>query len=194
MATMMSEPARPTPLQQQLRKRNPFSSPAQEAHLNLARTHEFLAGHFSRFFKHHSLSATQYNILRILRGQGGEGVPCQEIGDQMVTLVPDVTRLVDRLAEAGLVERRRTPRDRRIVLVALTAAGQQLLDELERPVLDLHEQTLGHLSSTELAVLSQLLAKARQPWEEFASRVDAPMRNGNDAVAGSEHASQEGGA
>lgn len=191
---MMSEPTRPTPLQRQLRKRNPFSSPAQEAHLNLARTHEFLAGHFARFFKHHSLSATQYNILRILRGQGGEGVPCQEIGDQMVTLVPDVTRLVDRLVEAGLVERRRTPRDRRIVLVALTAAGQQLLDELERPVLDLHERTLGHLSATELAVLSQLLAKARQPWEECAAGTDETIRNGDEGAAGTNHAPREGDA
>lgn len=166
---MKSDASIPTPLQRQLRKKNPFSSPAQEAHLNLARTHEFLAGHFARFFKQFGLSWTQYNILRILRGQGGEGVACQEIGDQMVTLVPDVTRLVDRLTEAGLVERRRTPRDRRVVLVALTQAGDELLDQLEQPVLELHEHTLGHLTINELNELSQLLAKARQPWEELAA-------------------------
>jgi DNA-binding MarR family transcriptional regulator len=172
MATMKSDASLPTPLQRQLRKKNPFSSPAQEAHLNLARTHEFLSGHFARFFKQHGLSWTQYNILRILKGQGGEGVACQEIGDQMVTLVPDVTRLVDRLTEAGLVERHRTPKDRRVVLVALTEAGSQLLDRLEQPVLELHEHTLGHLTIAELNALSLLLAKARQPWEELAAGVE----------------------
>lgn len=154
-----------SPLQRQLRKRRPFDSPTQEAHLNLTRTYEALNARFARLFRQYGISSSQYNILRILRGHGGEGVACQEIGDQMITQVPDVTRLVDRLESTGLAERRRTSRDRRLVLVAITDAGIEMLDRLEKPVLELHDGTLGHLTADELAELSRLLVKARQPWE-----------------------------
>lgn len=181
---MSSDPARPSPLQRQLRKRNPFASSTQEAHLNLARSHEFLAGHFARFFKEHGLSWTQYNILRILRGQGGDGVPCQQVGEQMVTLVPDVTRLVDRLVESGLAQRRRTSQDRRVVLVALTAKGRKLLERLEQPVLELHDHTLGHLTPEELTELSRLLVKARQPWEVPVDQGGPPPKASADSGGG----------
>lgn len=170
----MERDASPTSvLQRQLRKRNPFDSPTQEAYLNLTRTHEELAGQFSRMFKQIGLSNSQYNILRILRGQGGQGVPCQEIGEQMISQVPDVTRLVDRLEQSGLAERHRTTRDRRVVLVRITPAGLQLLERLERPVLEMHDQTLGHLTADELAELNRLLVKARQPFEATSPRAGA---------------------
>ena len=162
-------------LQLQIRKRNPFDSPAQEAYLNLMRSHDALVGQFARWFKRHRLSQSQFNILRILRGHGGEGVACQEIGEQMISQVPDITRLVDRLEQSGLAERHRTPRDRRVVLVRITPAGLQLLDHLERPVLEMHDQMLGHLTMGELMELSRLLVKSRQPYESGISAEGAPV-------------------
>src|SRR5262245_39196649 len=149
-------------LQQELRKKNPFDAPEQEAALNLLRTHDHLQQEFARLFGEHGISSPQYNVLRILRGAGGEGLPCLEIGARMITRMPDVTRLADRLEEAGYVQRCRSDKDRRVVLVRITQAGLDLLARLDKPVLDLHRRLLGHLSRAELDELNRLLVKARQ--------------------------------
>ena len=150
-------------LQEEINKRHPFECPEQEATLNLVRTMDHLGQEFARLFHEHGLSGPQYNVLRILRGVGGAGLPCGEIAGQMVTHMPDITRLVDRLEAAGLVERRRTEEDRRVVLVTITPAGLDVLARLDRPVLDLHRRQLGHLTRAELAELNRLLVKARRP-------------------------------
>jgi DNA-binding MarR family transcriptional regulator len=150
-------------LQEEINKRHPFECPEEEAALNLVRTVDHLGQEFSRLFHEHGVSGPQYNVLRILRGVGGDGLPCVDIAGQMITRMPDITRLVDRLEAAGLVERRRTEEDRRVVLVRITPAGLDVLSRLDRPVLDLHRRQLGHLSRAELAELNRLLVKARRP-------------------------------
>src|SRR4051794_4256717 len=99
-------------LKDEIKKRNAFKHPEEEALLNLVRTATALSSEFEQLFKRCGLSEPQYNVLRILRGVGAEGLPSTEIGGRMVTRVPDVTRLVDRLEAAGLCERCRTPEDR----------------------------------------------------------------------------------
>jgi len=154
-------------LQHDLKKKHGFDSPEQEAYLNLARTHVELAGPFARLFKDHGLSEAAYNILRVLRGvrrhpeQGRDALPCGEVGERLVTRVPDVTRLIDRLVNAGLVERTRGEEDRRVVLARITTEGLALLRRLDKPVIDLHAQSLGHLSRAELKQLNALMEKAR---------------------------------
>jgi DNA-binding MarR family transcriptional regulator len=150
-------------LQEELGKKNPFASPEQEATLNLLRTHDHLQEEFARLFQGHGISDPQYNVLRILRGAGEGGLPCLEVAARMVTRMPDITRLVDRLERVGLAERSRTAADRRKVLVKVTPAGLDLLARLDRPVLDLHRRLLGHLTRDELAELNRLLVKARRP-------------------------------
>jgi DNA-binding MarR family transcriptional regulator len=150
-------------LQEEISKRHPFECPEEEAALNLLRTVDHLGQEFTRLFHEYGISGPQYNVLRILRGVGGEGLPCVDIAGRMITRMPDITRLVDRLEAAGLVARRRTEEDRRVVLVTITAAGLELLARLDRPVLDLHRRQLGHLTRAELAELNRLLVKARRP-------------------------------
>lgn len=142
-------------------KRQPFASLRQEAYLNLVRTHTLLAGQLSRLFKQHGLTDPKYNALRILRG---EGKPMQvyQIAERMVTPQTDVTRLVDRLEEAGLVERERCGEDRRVVWVTLTKQGKDVLKKLDKPVADLHESQFAGLSKTELKQLNDLLFRSRQ--------------------------------
>jgi DNA-binding MarR family transcriptional regulator len=137
----------------------------QEVSLNLLRTQDHLAQQFQTLFQAHGLTGPQYNVLRILRGHGGAGVPCHEIGGQMVARTPDVTRLVDRLESAGLAGRARTSADRRVVLVRITPAGLELLARLDQPVLDLHRRTLAHLAPEELRELNRLLVKVREQRE-----------------------------
>ncbi|MEM6257543.1 MAG: MarR family transcriptional regulator [Planctomycetota bacterium] len=158
----------PSTLQDDLKKKRGFDSPEQQAYLNLAYTHAELAAAFAHFFKSHGLSEATYNILRVLRGvrrhpeKGLDALPCGEIGGRLVTRVPDVTRLIDRLVQSGLVDRIRGEADRRVVLARITTQGLNLLRKLDRPLLDLHEQTLGHLSRNELKQLNVLLERARQ--------------------------------
>ena len=153
-------------LQAELRKRQPFGCAEQEAALNLLRTTDFLSRDATALFEQHGISAPQFNVLRILRGHGGAGLPCQEIVAQMVTQTPDITRLVDRLEAAGLASRARTAADRRVVLVHITKPGLALLARLDKPILDLHRRQMDHLTTAEIATLNRLLVKLRQPPHE----------------------------
>lgn len=160
-------------LQKDIGKKRPFDSIEQEAFLNLLRSASTLDADFHRLFKSKGLSLATYNVLRIIRGEtdgqlGREdpvGVSCQTIGQRLVTRVPDVTRLVDRLEQAGLVKRERSPADRRVVLVCLTRRGLDLLASLDKPVLELHKAQVRHMSRAELTELNRLLVKIRHPEE-----------------------------
>ncbi len=145
----------------EIHKRTPFDLPEAEAYLNLLRTCSTFSTEFDRLFKARGLSEATYNVLRILRGAGGEGLPCLEISQRLVNRLPDITRLVDRLEKAGLVRRCRIPRDRRVVMVKIAEKGLKILAELDQPVARLHTRQLGHLTRDELAQLSRLLAQAR---------------------------------
>lgn len=147
-------------LQRELRKREPFEFLEHEVSLNLIRTESCLREPFVELFKRHGISPPQYNVLRILRGHG-RPLPSLEIAEQMITRVPDVTRLVDRLEAAKLVERQRIAEDRRVVLVAITRTGLELLRRLDAAVIALHKSQLAHLTRAELAELNRLLVKIR---------------------------------
>lgn len=154
-------------LQRELKKQHPFDHPEQQAMLNLLRTSDQFQNRFGRLFRQYGLTPSQYNILRILRGAGGP-LPCLEIASRMIQVVPAITGLVDRLARQGLVRRRRSADDRRVVYVELTPEAARLLARLDHPVLELHEQLLGHLSRAELSELNRLLEKARDSLDEPA--------------------------
>ena len=148
-------------LAEELRMTRPFRTPETEAYLNLARTHDQLHAELNTMFKRHGLTEQQYNVLRILRGAGDGGLPSLEIAHRMVTRVPDITRLVDRMQRNELVSRRRCDKDRRVVWVELTPQGRSLAGELEEPLEAFHREQMGHLSAEELATLNGLLEKVR---------------------------------
>jgi DNA-binding MarR family transcriptional regulator len=152
-------------LQRELKKKRPFDSPEQEAGLNIARTADRFGIHFARLFREHGLTPSQYNVLRILRGEG-KPLPILEVADRMLAAVPGITGLIDRLEGMVLLARRRCTEDRRVVFVAITPEGLALLASLDEPVLALHKRLIGHLSPAELRELSRLLEKARQSLDE----------------------------
>src|SRR5947199_7711173 len=131
-------------LRQELKKKRPFESPEQEAALNVLRTNDQLQIRFARLFRGHGLTPSQYNVLRILRGEG-KPLPILEVAGRTVTVVPGITGLVDRLERAGFVRRERCETDRRVIYVALTERGKKVLADLDGPLLALHRQLLGHL-------------------------------------------------
>jgi DNA-binding MarR family transcriptional regulator len=150
-------------LRDEIRQRKPFDSLEQEAFLSIGRTEAALRDGFERMLKPHGISLTQYNVLRILRGAGPEGLCRNEIRDRLVTRMPDVTRLLDRMEHARLVTRVRGSEDRRLVTTRLTRDGRALLDRLDGPVATEHRRRLGHLSRSRLQTLIDLLALIRRP-------------------------------
>lgn len=148
-------------LQQELKKKRPFESLEQEAALNVVRTNDQIQIRFARLFREYDLTPSQYNVLRILRGEG-KPLPILEIAERTITVVPGITGLIDRLEQAGFVARERCPKDRRVIYVALTKEGNKVVTALDQPVMDLHKQLLGHLNQTELREVSHLLEKVRE--------------------------------
>jgi len=108
------------------------------------------------------LTGTQYNVLRILRGAGPEGLACRAIGDRMITHDPDITRLLDRMEKRGLITRERQKDDRRVVKTRITAQGLALIKPLDQPVRDLHKRQFRHMAGARLKTLYDLLEEIRR--------------------------------
>jgi DNA-binding MarR family transcriptional regulator len=134
--------------------------PEEAAFLELLRTTDMLSRPLAQLLKTEELSATQYNVLRILRGTPA-GLTCGEVASRMITRDPDITRLLDRLEKRGLTSRCREARDRRMVLTRITAGGLALLARLDQPVREAHRRQLGHLGPERLRTLSELLSACR---------------------------------
>ena len=149
-------------LQTEIRQTKPFVSPEEETFLNLQRTAEALMWGLAETLKPAGLTPTQYNVLRILRGAGTEGLPCGEISGRMVTKDSDITRLLDRLETQKLIERTRSEKDRRVVMAYITPEGLRVLEGLDDAVVDLHRRQLAHLGARRLAALSDALEAARE--------------------------------
>ncbi len=150
-----------TQLQSEIKQTRPFASPEQEAFLGIGRTWAVLEHAVSEFLKPYGLTPTQYNVLRILRGAGKDGLCRAEVIERMLTKVPDVTRLLDRLEAAGHITRERDGEDRRYVTTRITKAGLKLLAELDDPVREMDRRLLGSLDKAELSRLTDLLGRIR---------------------------------
>jgi len=148
-------------LQEELKQSKPFATLEQEALLSIERTSAMLSHGVADALRRYGITPTQYNVLRILRGAGEQGLYRNEVRDRLVAQVPDVTRLLDRMEEMGFVDRERAAGDRRMVFTRITRKGIRLLGRLDDPVARLHERQLGHLGATKLRALIRLLAEAR---------------------------------
>lgn len=149
-------------LRDEIRQRRPFGSLEQEAHLSVVRTAAVLGDKLDQLLKSSEITSAQYNVLRILRGAEPDGLCRNELRDRMLTRMPDMTRLLDRMEEAGLVTRERQSHDRRMVKTHITDRARRLLSSLDDTVADEHRRRLGHLSRTELKTLIDLLGRARE--------------------------------
>ena len=149
-------------LQAELKQHKPFKSLKEEAHLSIQRTAALLEHAFEAALKPHRITATQYNVLRILRGSEPRGLCRSEISERLVRQVPDVTRLLDRLEQAKLIARHRGGEDRRYVVTRITLAGLHLLDDVEDRIDEIHCEQLGHLDDAQLRKLISLLGVVRR--------------------------------
>ncbi|HZZ81700.1 MAG TPA: MarR family transcriptional regulator [Gemmataceae bacterium] len=143
-----------------------FDSLEQEAFLALWRTYDRLRALEDALFSQHDLTAQQYNALRLLRAAHPDKIHTLDLASRLITRAPDITRLLDKLQERGLIERDRPADNRRVVRIGITEAGLALLRDLQGPLQDCHERQLGHLPKRRLKELVALLEEVRRPHED----------------------------
>ena len=151
----------PSLLEVELHQTRPFRSRVEEGVVGLFRTAEVVRRVLGTVVEDQGITLQQYNVLRILRGAGKEGIPTLEIGARMVEQAPGVTRLLDRLEAKGVVRRARCRTDRRQVLCWIEPAGARLLDDLERPMRDAARRRMSGLDPRALETLITLMEAVR---------------------------------
>src|SRR5688572_23518470 len=149
----------PSRLQTEIKQTKPFASLRHEAILGLLRTAAVIDHATDEALRPYAVTGTQYNVLRILRGAGANGLCGREIGERMITRVPDVPRLLDRLEKAKLISRERDANDRRHVTARITAKGRELLDEIG--TVSSVENRFKQLSTDQLRALIDVLDTIR---------------------------------
>ena len=150
-----------TSVQSDIRQSRPFRSKAQEATVALLRTASVVGRALARVIEPWGLSLAQYNALRIIRGAGTGGIPTLAIRERMIEEGTTITRILDKLEEAGHIRRERSTPDRRQVMCIVTAAGRKLLDELD-PIVDAaDEEAVAALPARQVEQLIELLDTVR---------------------------------
>jgi DNA-binding MarR family transcriptional regulator len=149
-------------LARELKQTRPFASPVQEASLSIKRTAALLDLRLAELLRPFGLTPTQYNVLRILRGAGAEGLPRCEVQGRLVAPVADTTRLLDRLETMGHVVRTRSTEDRRVVTSKITPRGLAVLDKVAAPLKELEQNEMGQISDARLRTLIGILDEVRR--------------------------------
>lgn len=148
-------------LKDELKKRDPFDLVEQEATLNIMRTSDLLENRFARLFREHGLTASQYNVLRILQGEG-RPLPCLEVADRMLQVAPAITRVVNQLLKLDLIAKTQCSQDRRVFHIELNAAAKRLLKKIDKPLLDLHASLLSDVPKKDLRTLIKIMESLRK--------------------------------
>ena len=149
-------------LASELKQNKPFTSTVQEAVLSIKRTAALLDLRVAELLRPYGVTPTQYNVLRILRGAGADGLPRCEVQGRLVAPVADTTRLLDRLEKMGVVSRARNTEDRRVVTSTITPRGLALLENVAAPLKQLAEDEVGQVSDARLRTLIGILDEVRR--------------------------------
>jgi MarR family transcriptional regulator, organic hydroperoxide resistance regulator len=147
---------------QELKQTRPFATKAQEATVALLRTADVVRRRLARVVERNGITLQQYNVLRILRGAGGEPMSALDVAERLIEQTPGVSRLLDRLVAKGLIQRERSAEDRRRLECSITRKGLELLGRLDEPIVRADSDAMNALSAREIAMLDDLLARIRQ--------------------------------
>jgi len=151
----------PKGIREEIKQRRPFRSPHQEGLVALLRTTDVVRRYLAGVVEPHGITLQQYNVLRILRGSGKNGLPTLDIADRMIEKTPGITRLLDRLVVKSLVRRERSDKDRRQVYCWITTEGSELLERLD-PLIDQADAlALGSISRASVKTLVEILDSVR---------------------------------
>jgi DNA-binding MarR family transcriptional regulator len=150
-------------LQDEIRQSTPFPRKTAEAMLSILRTATVLEHAENEALRPHGITHTQYNVLRILQGAGAEGLCGRDIAGRLISRVPDVSRLLDRMDELGLVTRERDAADRRHVTARISARGRRLLVQATPALEAIERMRFNAIPPAAVASLVRTLAMIREP-------------------------------
>ena len=170
-------------IQAEIVQRRPFHSVKAEVAVSILRTAALIERHFAQVVAQSDITVQQYNVLRILRGAGDEGIPTLVIRDRMIHAAPGITRLVDKLEHAGLARRERCSPDRRQVLCYITERGLEVLDQLDEAMRRADDEVVGDLDETEQRQLLKLLERVRAGQRRGETPIDAALTGHGPAAA-----------
>lgn len=139
-----------TSILEDIKQSRPFRSESHEAYVTLLRTADDAKRFVGQVLEPEGVTLQQYNVLRILRGAGSDGLPTLSVAERMIERTPGVTRLIDRMERKGWVCRQRCTQDRRRVWCRITDEGLDLLARLDEPVDAVDDILAGALNSEEL--------------------------------------------
>ena len=162
-------------IRSEIAQRRPFHSIKAEVAVSILRTAALIERHFAQVVARTGVTTQQYNVMRILRGAGDEGLPTLVIRDRMIHAAPGITRLLDKLESAGLARRERTSSDRRQVFCYITQRGLEMLDALDEEMRNADEVAVGNLSDAEQRQLLKLLEGVRAGQRAGAEPIDRAL-------------------
>lgn len=170
-------------IQAEIAQRRPFHSVKAEVAVSILRTAALIERHFAQVVAQSDITVQQYNVLRILRGAGKEGIPTLVIRDRMIHAAPGITRLLDKLETAGLARRERCSPDRRQVLCYITARGLEVLDQLDEAMRRADDEVVGDLDEAEQRDLLELLERVRAGQRRGETPIDEALTGRGPAAA-----------
>jgi DNA-binding MarR family transcriptional regulator len=170
-------------VQAEIVQRRPFHSVKAEVAVSILRTAALIERHFAQVVAQSGITVQQYNVLRILRGAGDEGIPTLVIRDRMIHAAPGITRLLDKLEHAGLARRERCSPDRRQVMCYITTRGLEVLDQLDEAMRRADDEVVGDLNDAEQRALLKLLERVRAGQRRGEAPIDAALTGRGPASA-----------
>jgi len=153
----------------------PYRSTAQQVVLGLMWTADAVRRALQSVAESEGLTLQQFNVLRILRGAGEDGLPTLEVADRMIERTPGVTRLLDRLERDGLIHRNRCPEDRRRVIARITEEGRNRLARLDVPFALREDALLEPFPAGNAPLLLSALRELRTSALRFAPGGDGDL-------------------
>jgi DNA-binding MarR family transcriptional regulator len=149
-------------LQDEIKQTKPFAGRGEEALLSILRTASVLEHESNELLRPHGITTTQYNVLRILRGAGARGLCGREVGERLISRVPDVSRLLDRMADLGLIAKERDAADKRHVTARITPKGKRVLAQATPALAEFDHDRVAHLSGRSIEALVEALERIRE--------------------------------
>ena len=146
-------------IEEEIKQKN-FQNEYHKLAVNLQFTTNWLSGVHAKVLRSFGISAQQFNVLRILKGQFPNPSSLILIRERMLDKESNASRLIDKLVSTELTKRVQCPSNRRQVDITITQKGMDLLNQINPKVEEL-ESTLSGLSVAEANQLNGLLDKLR---------------------------------
>lgn len=147
-------------IENEIKQTRPFKSNVEKTIVNIVYTNNIINVLQNKIVKEYNISIQQYNVLRILKGQNGKPISINGIMERMLDKMSNASRLVDKLYNKGLVDRKQRETNRRALDVTITKKGINVLEEINSSLDNFFYKSIK-TKNEELIQLNNLLDQFR---------------------------------